>query len=288
MFYFKYKSAAGEIVMGGYDHPAARVIEIDGIGLPDVTRNVVSYYGEPGQELLSEHADARTITLSADIVNNGGGSERLRRLAKVFGEPGTITITARGRTRAIDAVCSVLEQGDRSRAYRRITAQFICDRPYFRDAERTAARLYSRTKLIGAVSAGKLSLPQMFSSRALGGTLVNAGDLPTEPMIGIYGGGSNGNTYTSEYINIMNRTTGQHIKATYIPLNGEVLYIDVAERRIYSSLDRDTPLFCISDDTFLSDFRFEPGKNIIELDIHTNRSATVEFVYDNMYREAVF
>lgn len=285
MISIKYKNAYGEISMGGARHPTHRVLTITGVGIPDATRNTVQYYGEPGQECIHEQINFRTISLSVEVDNRGGrGKIELERMAKILSHPGTLTIKTMRRTRCIYCNrCTSFSDSDRTELYRKTVLQFVCDNPYFEDTENTVHDIYIQNKLLTS----PFTLPAVFSERIQKTTITNHGDTETEPVIHIYGAENNANTAAENIITIFNATTAQSITVVYELAEGETLTVDIPERKIYSSLDPDTQLFCISDDTFLSDFVLTEGDNLIEVMADCTRKTSVTIEYNNRYLEAI-
>ena len=280
----------GSIVMGGGEHETHRLLEISGLGLPEVERNTVTYYFEAGQRLLSEHINARTITMSIELQNNGKLREELSRITRILKDEGVLYIENDLISRRINARCVSVNPDKRNVKFQKLVLQFICDYPYFHDKEATRSPVYMTDSLIGAAdenaSEGSFALPMTFSERYKGNVINNAGDTKTEPVIFIYAGDETGDS--SDNVIIINNTTGARIVIEgYTFSENETLTIDIPSRKIYSSNAPDTLLFCISDDTFLSDFVLVEGENDIDVESNTNRHINAALVFDNNYVEAL-
>ena len=94
------------------------------------------------------------------------------------------------------------------------------------------------------------------------------------------------NDAAEEMIIIRNNTTGQFVKVNYVFAYNEILTIDIPERRLYSNINPELNLYCISDDTYLSDFHLISGENEIEVSSDTSRYISVTIEFNNNYREA--
>ena len=273
----------GTIKMGGYFHPTHKVLEITGLSLPELTRNTAKYYDEPGQLLLYERAEPRTVTMNIEVTNHGRAAQETARMADIMREEGRIIIKTQRRTRCINARCTSFDIAVRNALFRRVVIQFICDYPYFRDEENSIVYVYSKQNLLTS----PFVLSTIFSSRSETVAVTNRGDIDTEPIIHIFGTGQNTDYAADEIITVTNTTTGQSLKFTYSLDFAETLTADIPNRRIYSSKDTETNLYCISDDTFLSDFVLHPGVNNIVVTADSKREAAVTLEFNNSYAEAI-
>lgn len=283
MIEVRFKNSYGEITLGGGNHPLYRILALDGLTMPDVTRNTAKYYGEPGQELLYRQVDSRTITMSIDIVNRGNPASDLIKMQKVLSSPGKLVIRSLMRSRAIEAECISFNPDIRNQAYQKLILQFVCDNPYFQDEENTVEYLYTVNNLLK----GTFTLPAVFSQRINKKIIHNKGDIKTEPVIHLFASDEQANPGAEELITVRNHTTGQFMKINHEFSNNETLSVDVPQRRLYSSIEPEKPLYCITDDTYLSDFCLATGDNEIEVISDTSRHISVTVEFNNNYREAV-
>lgn len=275
-----YKNQYGTVEMnGGGEHPI-RITDIRGLGAVEREYTAVSYAGCDGQETVSSRALPRSITVSGDICAESAEDE-LRRIIGVLCREGYLTVADGGMCCRI--YCNQTVFPDAERILRgRITSfavQFVCDDPYFGDAEEISQPLYTRKKNLKTV----FTLPRPFGMVTNGETVTNLGLREAEPIIRIYTPQS---STGEESIIITNETTSKYIKLTMQCTEGDTITIDVKRRTAVSeklgSLEDK-----LSDDTFLGDFVLIGGKNRITVQIgDASRDAVCECVWTNRYDSA--
>ena len=287
MFEARYENERGLIRFSGGSGSIFRTLKIAGLGPPAKEFNVTGYAGQPGQTLISEKDLARTITLSGDVTVPDVIHQELSRMMRILYFPGKLTIASGNRKRSINCRCTTFDEPERhGRNIASLVLQFTCDHPYFTDEEPRTVNLFHRKDLIQS----SFTLPCVFTERIHRQEVDNAGDFRAEPVITIY------NEYqpagisllSLDYgVEIINHTTGQKILLERETVPGEVVIIDIPKRRITSNLAGDITA-SISQDTFLSDFWLETGRNDVEsINYSLGENICVVMQYDNQYIEAV-
>ena len=277
-----YKNELGTVTMqGGGSTSPLRVTAIEGLGLVAREYNTAVYSGYDGQETFDSRAVARSITIALEIIGTNILSE-LRNVRDVFSQSGTLYIKDTDLDRRIK--CNQIYLPDVTRVLKgqisTFVVQFTCDSPYFEDAADTSVPLYGRTKLLSS----PFTLPCAFGEIVAGANIEIVGNVSVEPIITMY--------YPDalegvETITITNQTTGKSIVLNYTPADDDTVTIDVRNRKITSSQNGNI-ISCLSNNTFLGDFVFKRGINIISVDMGDVTSGfTIECQYNNLYNEAV-
>ena len=275
-----YKNALGEVVMRGDSSTDIRVLQIEGLGPSENEYISAVYTGYDGQETISQRKLPRCITASLEFCSKNSGT--LKNALKVLSKSGTLFIKTDELDRCI--YCSQVQIPDVKRVLKgqifTFAVQFVCDSPYFEDAEATVVPLYKREKLLSS----PFTLPGKFGRIVIGAGVVVSGDENVEPVISI----SFGETIDeSEMIEIENITTGKRILLNYAPLENEIITIDVGRRKIESSISGNI-IETLSDDTFLGDFALLKGRNFLNVNAgDVGTGFTIECRYSNLYDEAV-
>ncbi len=277
-----YKDELGTVTMqgGGCDCPL-RITAIEGLGLVAREYNSAVYSGYDGQQTLGSRAAARSITLALEVQSRNA-AECVRDALRVFGQSGMLYIKNEDLDRRI--YCSQVQIPDVTRVLRgniaTFAVQFVCDNPFFEDADDTVVPLYRRTKLLKS----PFVLPAVFGEIVLGGNIEIKGTTSVEPVISIY--------YPKalegvESIILTNQTTGKSVQLDYAPCANETVTIDIKNRKVDSSLNGNLINY-LTKDTFLGDFVLARGKNIISVNVGDVTSGfTIECKYNNLYSEAV-
>lgn len=261
-----------------------RITGIKGLNLTGKTYNMVRYGTFGGQETIYSSYDARIITISGDVYSENL-SEELSRALRIFNEPGTLSVISKHKQRLIKCNQITFNEVSRRGCFIEFTLQFICDNPYFNDLFPTVTGVFGRIGLIK----GSFTLPCSFSTRNNNKYILNSGDSTSEPIFNIYIKSQDGeNTDENIGYKITNLTTNQMIWLKYEGCEGEVITINIPERKIESSINGNI-IINISDDTFLNDFQLAKGENFINvLNYNTSETVNVECIHDNFYIEAVY
>ena len=310
MIYITYENETGRLHLnGGNGIYPWKVIDISGLELAGKSLNTAVYPSQVGQTTVSETVDFRTITMSCDVYSRNSNRFEISKALKILNEPGILSFFSSYGKRKIKARCVSAVPGERHGGYQTFALQFVCDYPYFEDWDDTTIPIYKIEKLIGSgkrywyendelkystispdeKGSAQFILPCMFSRRTTDATVMNIGDVDTEPIIiiTILGNANEGNliiykdkgTDAEQKLELM--FTGD-----YIPENGDVITVDIPKRQIYNQKG-DNLLPCLSQDSFLSDFWLNKGKNMIEVENEVSTSCTVVCKYSNKYVEAV-
>ncbi len=276
-----YKNKIGEVIMYGGGNHTIRIKEIAGLGTVGFEYVGAVYTGCDGQKTLSKRALPRTLTIAVDI----GGSDalkELRRVTDIMSEAGMLYISD-GCSLSRRIYCDRCEIPDVERRVRgkvcSLTVQFICDSPYFEDAEDTEVPIYRRIKKLST----EFSLPCEFGAVTSQNTAFSEGSVATEPKITIK---FTRDAEKEENITVTNVTNGAKISFGYMPRAGDTVCADIADRRLVSSRYGDIT-DTLSDDTYLNDFYLERGKNILNVSVGDVQSGVmVACVFNNKYFEA--
>ncbi|MDD6735736.1 MAG: phage tail family protein [Clostridiales bacterium] len=279
MFGIKFYNDCGTVNFGGgADLNSWRVTGCDGLAVPGRSFTVCRYAGIDGQTTVASRREARTVTLSGDFYAGGEGETAYKRALSVLGKSGTLEVKSMGETRRTEAACASFTERGRQGNYRLFTVQFVCDSPYFESAVETEVPLYKTIPLLDS----DFTFPGKFSERITRTLVVNGGDSDAEPIFHITAGHN-----PLGILTIVNHTTNQRLSINYEPLADEIITVDVAARRIYSSGGNNL-LNCLSDDSFFDGFTIVPGGNDIEVVIgESNRELAVSCRFRNRYSEAV-
>ncbi len=278
---FIFKNELGEVRMYGSGNGTIRVLGLDGLG-PVTSEYIAAVYsGYDGQETVSKRALSRTVTISAE-VNDKNVAGVMRSAVRVFGKEGVLYIKTLDFERRIK--CSQVQMPDIAKVLKgqiaTFVVQFVCDSPYFMDAEDKRVPLYKRKKLL----CSPFTLPCMFGEIVLGAEIEILGERAVEPVLTMY--------YPTalaevENITIVNETTGKKIKLDYAPDASETVTIDIKNRKIMGSVGGNIINY-LSRDTFLGDFVLMPGINTLSVEMGDTPSGfTVGCTYSSLYSEAV-
>ncbi len=312
MLHIKYQNDNGTLdFKGGKGRNSWRIIEIDGLGLAPKSFNKAEYTGSIGQRTLSEAIEARTITIQCDVNSiksqYGGASNNKWEISKalrILNEPGTLLISDGLRTRKINARCVEAVQGERYGGYVAFAMQFVCDYPYFEDKETKTVPLYQVENLLGSstrwylkdgqitkeyIEHGKFMLPCLLTRHISKATVVNIGDVDTEPIIKILlnGGSYKGPEATRGTLVLRNEATNQEIELNLKDADDiKEVTIDIPTRKIYSQ-DNKNLIHHLAPTSFLSDFWLQKGQNQICVDNYISESCLIKCEFSNKYIEAV-
>ena len=282
MLTITYTNSNGTVKMqGGGASSPLRITEIDGLGLTEREYSVAVYANYDGQNTFNSRAVARTITIALELCGKDI-SAIIRSAINVFSKSGTLRITDEHTDRKI--TCHQVQMPELSRVLKgqilAFVIQFVCDSPFFEDAEDSILPLYQREKLISS----PFSLPCMFGKITAGANIEIRGGISVEPIISIYCPQAFEGV---ENIIVSNETTGKVIKLDYAPSDNEKIVIDVKNRKITSSKNGNIINY-LTEDTFIGDFVLAPGLNILTVNIgDTTSGFAIECQYNNLYNEAV-
>ncbi len=266
---------------------ALYIKKITGLGFPQREEHVRQFAGERGQLFLSGRELARTITVSADICRAEGIRTELENVMEILFLPGNLTVHAGNLHRCIACRCISIDEGERyGESIMSVVLQFVCDDPFFTGAERQEELLLSRRDLVS----GKVMFPCVFTEKVNQKTVVNRGNVRTEPVFDLYYTGEKAPEVAegkTDCITILNHETGQKIVLLYTLSPGEKVTLNIPDRQIYSELAGDITA-SLSPDSYLSDFWLEPGHNLLEGNSESGWASThIMLAYHHRYFEAV-
>lgn len=277
----KYVSEGGTVEFGGGLNDFGNITKMNGFGLPSKQYDEVEFAGENGVVTTGSKDLARTLTISGDFY---GGQYEITKLLKSFYYPGKLYCGFENVKRKIACKCINLDDIERNNncGINGFTVQFKADFPYFTDFYSTRQSLASYKNLV----TDEFTLPCVFTEMIQQGSCFNNGDLITYPVIKITAENKPG-LPDDPVITITNKTTGAFIKLNQKVNTDDAITIDLGARKIKSrALGNITHK--ISDDTVLSSFCLNPGKNDITFQTtDTSQRLTASIEYDNLYLTAV-
>ena len=277
-----FENEYGKFEMGGSGHPVANITAIAGLGIPPLNREAVRYPYSAGQTVLAETDLPRTITIGGTIY---GGAYIVSQINRILYAKGTLYFAFDdGRQRRIDCRCTSLPDPERQgRELYEFAVQFVCDHPYFKDAENTVIPTYLRIDLIATT----FVLPCVFTERIVNSVIKLSGDRPVNPIFHIRNKKVD-DTPSSEYgMLIENLSTGKFLKLDYDIQENEIITVDIDKLTVISNKNGSI-INAISDDTILSDFTLAVGENNLKftnLNSANDIEALIEF--SPLYVEAV-
>lgn len=281
MLKLTYISKNGTAELWGGGKSPLRVTEIEGLGLAEKEYQTASFAGYDGQETISARYLQRSITVSGD-VQSGSAREALSKAVEILMESGYLYITDGDFKRRI--YCNQTAFPDAKRVLRGKIAtfaiQFVCDSPFFEDAENTVVALYKRQNNIPM----PFTLPRAFTTTVTGASVNVSSRTAVEPVIEIRFSKA---AAADETIAITNKTTDKKISLAHTPVKGEIITVDIKNRSIVSSANGNI-IDELTDDTFLSDFKLIYGENEITVSVGSIYSGiTVGCEFNNSYASAL-
>lgn len=107
------------------------ILEITGLGYPNKTASTVTYAGQDGQSFTGEVMTARTITISANICNDGNLQNTISNACRILNHLVTLRIESGLMRRQISCRCNAFTCDPPNGAYQHIVLQLIADKPAF-------------------------------------------------------------------------------------------------------------------------------------------------------------
>ena len=282
MFNIRFYNENGNIDFGGGTSTSLwRITEADGLSLCGRTFTYAKYSGRDGQTTTGMRVNARTITLSGDIHLIRGFKEQFSRSMAVLEQEGVLEIDTESGKRRINARCCDFRQGARKGKYMLFTVQFICDDPYFEDADKTEVALYQRIPFLDS----NFAFPGKFSERISRRSVVYSGTREAEPVFYISVGE---NTPGENRLEIINHTSGERLAFDYGGAPGDFITVDIKNCKIYNR-EEENLLKYLTDDSFFDGFHLYPGENDVEvINCNVNTGISVSCCFSNRYSEAVY
>lgn len=281
------KNEYGEMKIGR--NGEAKLLKINGLGLPEKETQTINFSGQPGQTTVAVRDRPRTITMSIDFYGNADAALRLYRIlyheVEITILSGTIRRKIKGRCISQTDIESIIFHN-----MYKTTVQFICDDPYFHDVFDTEISINVREdKFPNLLENGAwyINLPAVSTQRTNIAGVLNRGGVNVYPVIKIYNNTLDSTTGTSSGVEIKNNTTGAIIEIVRDMKPGENITVDLPNRTIFSSIDGSIINY-ISDNTVLSSFYLIPGNNNVEINNkNTLQETTSVIVYNNNYEAAI-
>lgn len=281
MLSIKFYNELGQIVFGGGPYARWRLTAADGLAFPPRSFKSVRYANQRGQETTQVVINPRTVTLGGDIDTEGNFAEEYSAAMAVLAGEGVLEVTSAQGKRCIGARCCDFYRGEKKGRYVLFTVQFLCDDPYFEDANGVEMPIFKEIPLLDK----DFSLPGVFSQRISGRKFLYSGSVETEPVffVSVEDGAGDENT-----LSIINHTSGESLSFDYGASKNCSVTVDVKNRCICNS-DGENLLEYLTDDSFFDGFHIYPGMNEIEVvNRNMNTGLYVTCSYRNRYAEAVY
>ena len=281
MLTIKFYNERGQVTFYGGGTSRWRLTAADGLALCGRSFNTARYSGQIGQKTLETVVNPRTITLSGDVETGENFLAEYQEFIGVLEKEGTLEITTDVGKRSIGARCCEFYQGEKKGKYMLFVVQFICDNPYFKDADKVEVPVFKEIPLLDE----NFTFPGIFSQRIARKNLVYEGNAETEPVFFInVEEALDGDAMLS----IINHTSGEQLNFNYGASQNESIVVDIENRSIYNSYGDDL-LKYLADDSFFDGFHLYPGSNDIEvINYSANTGIGVTCSYFNQYLEAVY
>jgi len=282
LFNIRFFNETGSIDFGGGNSGSLwKVTTADGLSFCGRTFTYAKYAGGEGRKTTDVTVNSRTITLGGDIYLGENFKESFKNAMTVLENEGILEINTPFGKRNITARCCDFLEGGRKGKYMLFTVQFICDNPYFEDADKTEVAIYRQVPYLDA----EFTFPGEFSRRISRRNIEYVGTRWAEPVffISIDEGVSG-----DDLLIIKNHTSGESLTFNYGGALGEFITVDVKSRKIYNRKGENL-LKYLSDDSFFDGFHLHPGDNDIEvINKNVNTGISVTCCYANRYCEAVY
>lgn len=275
-----YETEVGRVDFG-FGGSEINVLALDGLGIVNPQYKTASYFSRDGEYTLDEHTGSRCISISCDIC---ASNMRVSKILSVLSSPGWLYVSFGEKRRRIYCRRVAINEASRYGKYMRFVFQLTSDMPYFEDTVSKTSNIYHIIKLIGP----SFQFPTMLGEFIDTASLMNFGDKKCEPVLYIINHSVSDSDSEGFGIQITNRTNGNFLKLNTDTIKDEIITIDIPNRTIESNL-RGNMLYCISEDTYLNSFVFEPGLNVVSVtNSNTNEKITVVAEFSPLYAEAVY
>lgn len=275
-----YENSIGRIDFG-FGDGEINVLSLGGFGPVNADYATSSYYGRDGEYTQNEHTGARYMAISCDMC---GSNLRISKILSVLTSPGWLYASFGEKHRRIFCRRTAVSEATRFGKYIRFVFQLTADMPYFEDINIKNENVYHIIKLIGP----SFMFPSMLGKFVTETRIINNGDKTCEPVLYIINNRVSNCTSRGFGITITNRTNGSFIRLNTSTETGEIITVDIPNRKIESN-KKGNLLFCISDDTYLGSFVFEKGANDIAVtNGNTNEKITVAAEFSPRFCEAIY
>lgn len=275
-----FTNKTGTLTLYGSGNHLFNICAIEGLEPPSKSRHVQSYVSEDGCIENSSQYNQRIITVSGDVQCANGSTILLKNAAKILSDSGTLIVDSNNTKRQITVNASTLTIGNRYGSYCTFVIQMTCDYPHFSDITQTKTPVFNRVNFLTSDS----SLPLLLTERISEGNVFNCGDIKLYPLIEIRKISEQAGSNT---ITITNNTTGNSIVFNKNISKSEVIYIDIKNRTVTSSIGGDI-IGTLNRYYSLADMWCDKGDNNISVSIDgSERGLEVYFIYANEYTEAL-
>ncbi|MBQ3118166.1 MAG: phage tail family protein [Clostridia bacterium] len=269
-----YENERGKVVMYGGGNGIFNVIEIRGLSMPENDIDTVYYPDMAGCIVNKSASQERIITISGDARDTMG--KNTARAMHILSKSGAMTIISSGVSRKIFARCISFETNKRKGVYIPFVLQLMAENPYFQDVNDTKTIVSKREGVLSS----PFVLPCSLSVKKTQTMIVNKGDVNIEPVFILT---SPEGAVCPDGIIIENLNTGAKIKLNTDIAPNEQIKVDVKNRRITSS-SRGNIIFCLDDETSLSEFFLETGVSDVKISAwDAEGKIYAECIYNNNY-----
>ncbi|MBQ2968665.1 MAG: hypothetical protein IJE10_11180 [Clostridia bacterium] len=292
MLKITYKNEYGEIHMGAsaLSGLPLNVTALVGFKPPDQEAQSKVFSKAPGCVTTDIRDIQRTLTISGTFH---GTSFDVQNMYSILYHPGTLVLDFVTGSKKIE--CRMITSEGFTKVGKgdlyNFVLQFQADYPYFSDVEETTVYVFERVDMInnGEDATYTFQLPAVFTERRTTAEVELRGEKNVYPIIYVANGVADAAVLSLDSgIYLKNEITGAEIDFQYTPEIGEVVRIDLPNRRITNNKG-DVLTNYISDSTVLSDFMLKPGKNTIyALNRNAGQDITVYLTYHSEYVSAVF
>lgn len=256
------------------------ICSVSGLEPVSLTRTLETYIGEDGCIENSSQYGQRIITVSGDLRMNENSKNEIRNAMRVLSRKCILKIDTEDKKRCINVNAATFTLGKKYSKYQTFVIQLICDYPHFSDENLTHGVLFKKERLLSKNS----SLPTVLSRRISSCTLINKGDLTIYPVVTIT---KKDDVIRNNEILIKNETTGKEILLDKTMSYGEVIVVDVKNRKITSSIEGNI-LGTLNIYSTLSDFYCDVGENLISVFIDGEQTGLEVIIsHYNEYLEAI-
>ena len=272
-----FENALGKAEMSGGGESGIRITAVSGLGMPSYERRTLTSYDFDGAVESARKIPQRSIVVGGDII---GGTRKAQKLLKLLSEPCRMVVSCDSFEREIAVSACEAEFTEQNGVYTKFALALTCDDPYFYNAEPTQVGLYEKEKLI----TDETVLPAVFSIRKTSAKIDLCSDREIEATFVILG--KRIPDETEGKIVIENLTTGAVFTLLYVPSDGEIITIDMAERTITSDINGNLIEY-ISDDSFLSDLVIaKDGAELTAIGYGATGDISAYIIYRNKFIEA--
>ena len=256
------------------------ICSVSGLEPVSLTRTLETYIGEDGCIVNSSQYGQRVITISGDLKMNNNSKDEIRNAMRVLSRKCILTIDTGDKKRCINVDASTFTLGKKYSKYQTFVIQLTSDYPHFTDKNPTQATLFRKERLLSK----NTIFPAVLSKRTSSCTLENNGDLTIYPVITIT---KNDDVIRNNEILIENETTGKKILLEKTMSCGEVIVVDIRNRKITSSIEGNV-LGTLSIYSSLSDFFCDVGENFINVSVNGEQTGVeIMISHFNEYLEAI-